>query len=110
MAKVKSHQKAEDTVTFITGKPAFSGVRLDRASAPQALTKKISDVKEDWVVAMKQISVIVSNTDAEMKESGFELDQIEVSLGFSASGKIGFIAEAGIEASISVTFTKNKTE
>ena len=36
--------------------------------------------------------------------SGLPLQQVEVGLTLSASGKVAFIAEAGLEASITLTF------
>jgi hypothetical protein len=39
----------------------------------------------------------------------FELSEVQFQLGFSAQGTIVFIAEAGINATISATFTRKAT-
>jgi hypothetical protein len=37
---------------------------------------------------------------------GFQVDSVEVSLGFSGKGQLVFIAEAGVEASFTLTFKR----
>ncbi|WP_395294460.1 hypothetical protein ACF9IK_13520 [Kitasatospora hibisci] len=41
------------------------------------------------------------------KDGGFRVDEITVRLGVHAQGAIAFIAEAGVEASIEVTFKRS---
>jgi hypothetical protein len=55
---------------------------------------------------MKQVSALVSDSDSKVDNINFQLDEIKVALGFSATGKLAFIAEAGVEASIEVTFKR----
>jgi len=52
-----------------------------------------------------QIAKLVEAT-ANVRETGFELESIEVGLAFSASGRLAFIAEAGVEASVSITLAR----
>jgi len=73
------------------------------------LTRSLEEVKEDWNVVMQQVAEIISGTDAKgLAKSGYQFGEINISLGFNAKGKLAFIAEAGVEASVSITFTKAK--
>ena len=67
--------------------------------------RKLNDVKQDWARITTQIKEMLEAT-SERAPSGFALESIEVSLGFSAQGQIVFIAEAGVEASVTVTFKR----
>lgn len=74
--------------------------------AGEKIKKNIGEMKEDYDLIVNNIAYIISDTDSKVAASGFKLDEITISLGVSASGKIAFIAEAGIEASIQVTFKR----
>jgi hypothetical protein len=103
----KSHVEQQD-IFFVTGSTLKGpGVNL-HGDTGATLTKKVIEVKEDWNAVMGQVSVIVSETDTVMSETKFVLEEITISLGFNAKGKIAFIAEAGVEASIEIKFKKGK--
>lgn len=80
-------------------------VRLHK-DVGKGLTRTLKEVKEDWDIVMVQVSHIISDTEAKIEQKKFKLDEITISLGFNAKGKLAFIAEAGIEASVSIKFTK----
>lgn len=67
--------------------------------------RKLEDVKADWQKALGQLSQILAATESETPK-GWGLDTINVSLGFNAKGRLIFIAEAGIEATVSLTFSR----
>ena len=99
-------QRSVDDVLFITAPALVPGeVQLHRDFGKD-LTRSLADVKKDWDVVMTQVAQLVSGTDSDLRETGYRLDEISVALGFNAKGKLAFIAEAGVEASISVKFTK----
>ncbi len=81
------------------------GVELHKRNG-EAFTRKLDDLKKDWDIVMKQVSALVSDSDSKVDNINFQLDEIKVALGFSATGKLAFIAEAGVEASIEVTFKR----
>jgi len=70
------------------------------------LSKKVDDIKNDWGRVMESLQFIIGETEKSDTNKKYVLDEITVSLGFSATGKIAFIAEAGVEASIEVTFKR----
>lgn len=106
MAKGRPKQAKDDEVFFITASDLKQpGVKL-HSDTGATLTKKVSEVKKDWNAVMGQVSEIVSDTDVEMSKTGYVLDEITVALGFNAKGKLAFIAEAGVEASIEIKFKK----
>jgi hypothetical protein len=103
----KATQRDVQEVVFITQPVITPGVTLNRETPAQEIRRKLGEVKEDWVVVMQQVSEIISGTDAHTHAEGFRLSEVSVSLGFNAKGKLAFIAEAGVEASVSVTFKRS---
>lgn len=67
--------------------------------------RNIDDVKNEWKKVSTQLQEMISSFTVN-KPGGFSVDDITIKLGFSAEGKIAFIAEAGIEASVSVSFKR----
>ena len=61
-------------------------------------------VKDNWLQIVEQMKYLISHVDALTKD--YELSEIQFKLGFSAEGTIVFIAQAGIDATISATFTR----
>ena len=67
--------------------------------------KSLEDVKADWRKITTQVKEMLESVVQEMPR-GFLFESVEVSLGFSAEGKLVFIAQAGVEASVSLTFKR----
>jgi len=67
--------------------------------------RSLEEVKTDWRKVSNQIKEMVESVVPEIP-TGFNFDTIEVSLGFSAEGRLVFIAEVGVEASVSLTFKR----
>lgn len=67
--------------------------------------RKIEEVKADWKRVSTQVKEMIEATES-AQPSGFGLDSVTISLGFNAKGQLVFIAEAGIEATVSVTFKR----
>jgi hypothetical protein len=108
MAAKKKSSIAQESMHFITRVTPLNkdGVRLQSDKNGSALVKKVGEVKKDYEAIVTQINFIMADTDAQVKDSGFSLDEVKISLGFSAKGKIAFIAEAGMEASIEISFKR----
>jgi hypothetical protein len=70
------------------------------------LARHVDDVKADMDRVSGQLDRMLENLPRD--QPGYELDSITVHLGFSAQGRVVFIAEAGIDASIEFTFTKRR--
>jgi hypothetical protein len=49
---------------------------------------------------------LARSTDQVAPEASMRLSELEVELGFTATGKLAFIAEAGVTGSITLTFTR----
>jgi len=78
--------------------------------ASRLFGRSIKDVKTDWEKVSKQVAEMISSTVTQAPK-GFSLDEVTISLGFSAQGKLVFIAEAGVEASVEIKFKRpNPTE
>ena len=67
--------------------------------------RRLEDVKRDFQRVSAQIADIVEDAFSKAPR-GLSLETVEVSLGFSAAGKLAFVAEAGVEATLSVKFKK----
>jgi hypothetical protein len=95
-----------DVVVFAGVPPAPApGEFVTHSLKDKLFGRRMEDVKLDWTKISGQISELVAAT-SEAEQSGFSVESIEVSLGFTASGKIAFIAEAGVEASVALTLTR----
>ena len=68
--------------------------------------KSTEEVKANWLQAVEQMRLLVAA--AENLPDNYELSEIEFKLGFTAAGTIVFIAQAGIEATISATFKRKE--
>src|ERR1700686_1041710 len=67
--------------------------------------RKVSDVKADWDRVFKQLNEMLSSA-AQTVTDNFALESLELSLGFNAQGKLCFIAEAGVEATITMVLKR----
>jgi hypothetical protein len=67
--------------------------------------RDINDVTADFRKISDQVNVILKDAFKDMT-GDMKMDSVEVSLGFTASGKLAFIAEAGVEASLTLTFKR----
>ncbi len=70
--------------------------------------RPLGDVEQDWRIVMLQLGELVSQSDA-VTPAYYDLDEVEVNLAFSASGRLGFLAEAGIEPAVRVRFKRRNT-
>lgn len=67
--------------------------------------KRVDDVKADFDRIAEQMNEILQGAFSKIT-GDMKMDSVEVSLGFTASGKLAFIAEAGVETSVKVTFKR----
>ncbi len=103
MPKRQSALKNGDMVVFLA--PPETTATTKAMRAPIELTRDIREVKEDWAKVTSQIGQMLEATDSQ-KPKGFTMDTLEISLGFSAKGKLAFIAEAGVQASVKLVFKR----
>jgi hypothetical protein len=68
------------------------------------LARRIDEVEADLERVSDQLTRLLVRLPHQ--QAGFDLDEVTVSLGFSAQGRVVFIAEAGIEASLQFTFKR----
>jgi hypothetical protein len=94
-------------VYFISPAKPPPGEATPHAFLDTLYPRRKEEVQRDWKVAINQTVELVSqNVDSAPK--GYQMDQIEVSLGFSATGQLAFIAQAGLETSIKVVFKRQQ--
>ena len=99
---------ADGDVVLFAGTPTLDTGDLEFHSLKDRLFgRNLEDVQTDWRRVSSQIAKLVDATST-VRASGFELETIEVGLAFTASGRLAFIAEAGVEASVSITLTRPK--
>jgi|SRR3954454_6993576 hypothetical protein len=68
------------------------------------IVRSLTEVKEDWRLILGQVADIVSSGTDQVASRGLRFKEVEVSLGFDAKGRLAFIAEAGVQATVRVTF------
>jgi hypothetical protein len=76
-------------------------------TAKKLFGRKLEDVKADWKKVSAQIKEMMDSVVTEVPK-GFTFESVEISLGFSAEGKLVFVAEAGVEATVSLTFKRKE--
>lgn len=97
----------DEDIHFITSVQKMNSPGIYQHSGNDiSITRKTDEVKKDFSIILQQLNYIITEADQGSEGSGFKLDEVTISLGFSAKGKIAFIAEAGVEASIEVKFTR----
>ncbi|HEX3472081.1 MAG TPA: hypothetical protein VHT28_12940 [Silvibacterium sp.] len=99
----------QDIVVFQGPKPVTRPGTVQLHSFGSVVDKifgrTVDDVKADFDKVSAQLDAILANAFSKVT-AGMTLDSVEISLGFTAEGKLAFIAQAGVEASVTVTFTK----
>lgn len=90
-------------VYFITESHPEPGQYTEHAALPK-FSRKLEEVQRDWTLVIAQASSLVSEHTPQVK--GYELEEVEFSLGFSATGQLAFIAAAGTQASIRILFKR----
>ena len=69
--------------------------------------RTVPEVTAEWAKVVEQMKHLISQVEG--MHGDFELSEVQFQLGFSAQGAIVFIAEAGVNATISATFTRRAT-
>ncbi len=94
---------------FFVGKPSpasldeeGAGGEIHALSIGGLFAKPKEIVKADLDRAMGQLNFLIEGMAQTNKD--YYVDEVTFELGFSATGKIAFITEAGVTATISVTF------
>jgi len=90
--------------TLLPGASVEHGMVGDRFRGLFARSKE--EVKADWQQVVGQIRDILDKLPTD--QPGFAMEEITFELGFSAEGKVLLIAQAGISATVSVTFKRRK--
>jgi len=93
----------QELVVFVTTHRPAPGEAQPHAGIP-GLTKTLGELKEDWSRTVRQVAEMVQTAQAAILDGPFNLDDVTVKLAFSASGKLGFIAEAAAEAAVELKF------
>lgn len=100
------HRDLEEVI-FITSPTIEPGtVELHGKKQTTQVTRKLIQVTEDWKIVSKQVMQMISSTEEENEADGYGLDEVSISLGFNAKGQLAFVAEAGVEASVSFVFKR----
>jgi hypothetical protein len=70
-------------------------------------TRPKAAVEQDW----RRVVGLLRDLAGEMSATAgeFAMQEVEFQLGFSAKGKLGFIAEAGVTTSVKVKFVRHDT-
>jgi hypothetical protein len=67
--------------------------------------RTLEDVKADWQRITAQVGQMMESTAA-TSVKGFGLETLTIRLGFNGHGRLVFIADAGIEASVEMAFKR----
>jgi hypothetical protein len=104
-----SEMLQQDTryVYFISPAKPPPGAATPHAFLDTLYPRRKEEVQQNWKKVINQsVELVSQNVDS--APEGYQMDQIEVSLGFSATGQLAFIAQAGLEASVKVVFKRQQ--
>ena len=111
-----TNTRSEDTarkrneVLFISAShPEPGNAMLHAGVGGKVVSRTLEAVTDDWRLVVGQVETMIAATTQETPKSGYELNEVNVSLGFSADGKLAFIAQVGVEATVSLTFKRKST-
>jgi hypothetical protein len=97
-----------NVVVFVTSQDALAVGAVERQGLREAFGnlfgRATEDVKADFARTFDQMRSFLEGLSP--SAHGYEVDEIAFQLGFSALGRVAFIAEAGITSSITVTFKR----
>ena len=95
-----------DLVYFAVSSPREQGF-TPHVNVSGQLTRTLAELQEEWTRVLGQLDAMFRADDGVTHENGFRVHEVAVGLTFTASGKLAFVAEAGVEASITVTLTRD---
>ncbi|MEM9496188.1 MAG: hypothetical protein AAGA09_09305 [Pseudomonadota bacterium] len=100
--------KKDQLVPFIVDvKPAPGEVALHKGRGDNAKSIPLKDIKKDLKERLGELNEMFASK-LNTLEQDFELSEISVSLGFSAKGKLAFIAEASGEVAFQVVLRRKE--
>jgi len=102
-----SQETTEDFVLFVS--PGWTGAlepgaERDFGKVQDFFTRKKEDLHAEWEKIVTQISSMLVHLPSTLEE--FQLQEVQFALGFSAEGHLGFIAKAGANATVTVSFKR----
>lgn len=84
------------------------GSEEDYGKIRDFFTRSKEEVGAEWDKIVQQMQDLLQHVS--VKIESFQLHEVEFELGFSAEGHLGFIAKAGANASVRVTFQRKKED
>ena len=98
-----------DDVLFVTSSAIKPGeLHLHANLGDRVLVRSLDSLRKEWTIVNEQVMAMIDGTVAQTKPNAFGLEEVSVGLAFTATGKLAFIAEAGAEASITLTFKRRE--
>lgn len=102
--------RLQDTEWIIFGgNPAPEhGVPQDHAffdPLAKLVGRKVEDVRGDFDRTSGQLHQLIDGMQDRVKD--FVLDEVSIQLGFSATGRLVFVAEAGIQTTVKMTYKRS---
>jgi hypothetical protein len=99
--------EAIDDADVVHIKTGWDGPGLTQHSrAGDAVTRQFGELRAEWDAMIDKIAGLADSADKRGPSGGLRLSELVVELGFTATGKLAFIAEAEASASITLTFAR----
>ena len=98
---------------FIVAPAHDTGLRegnLRRREPEVEVARPFKEILKEWRTMMSQVSTLVDLAYKQGADRALGLEEMEVSIGFSATGKVVFLAEATAEASVTLVFRLDQVE
>lgn len=102
---VGAYASETESDDMITGRrsEAHSFKNWLHLSGPKEVTIDLKEAKSRWEEGLETVRELIE-VSAAKAVGGWELDEVSIGMTLTAKGKLAFIAEAGVEASIHFVF------
>jgi hypothetical protein len=97
-----------DVIVFASERPLPVGSSEEHSVSDLArglLGRRQEEVRADWDKVLNQLRFLLDGASGVVK--GYELDEVSFELGFSAQGKVVFVASGEVSTTITATFRRS---
>jgi hypothetical protein len=80
------------------------GAEQDYGKVGDFIRRRREDVAAEWEAIGQQVKTFLERLPTDVER--FDLEEVELELGFSAEGHLGFIASTGAQATVRITYRR----
>lgn len=107
LARPRRQARDQEFFFLAAAQTANTGMRSLRDPADRVeVGRPFREIFREWQTIMGQVSKLVVEANKVPSADTLPLHEVQVSIGFSVTGKVVLVGEATAEAAVTLTFTK----